>query len=1086
MKPIFLSMFVSLLVVVITSSGLAAIPTETAPPTGLTGTITPTAGLSETALEDAISPAPPFDPNPSGDPATTWQAISAGGMHSCGIHADGTLACWGDNSFGQLNAPAGQFISVSAGLVQSCAIRADGKLLCWGAAGAIPAKMPNGKFKDVSAGDGHACAIRHDDKVLCWGDKTWRQTKAPPGRYAALSAGGRHTCALRLDGRLVCWGEGSFMAYQRPPGRFRDITTGEVHACALRDDDRVLCWGNPTYGATNAPEGAFKKVVAGNFNTCGLGFDGTVKCWGRNELGETAVLVDERFKAISAGGAHGCGIRSDDTLKCWGSQSNEMIGEGLPGAGLQEVPYDFMKDLNGFLSVGLTLYGKGAEQKWTGPGARLVKFQMGLLGASVALSAVQAFMPQPPDPVAESLQRIEADIQELKAAVGLVDAKLNEIKARIDHLSCNVSIQPLTEAVSHINAASKEYFDNMERAKIILAAYAARASNPTKIVPNDGESFAKFVTRYKAKLMDDLEVIHTALVPGVSIQTGPLEECMIKKFNEWRAKGFDYKDNGVRKIKMPFDDWTAYYESIYEILAYAIASQGKALVMLQDINLWEAQQVLKNNNINYSPGELVGICANIREKAENDHDPSQKVWELAQVSCNGNTELAKTTYNRMVKQVERAGAAYTGKDTVLSFSSNLYGKGSGWADKSWLWVRDVEAYGDTQGTDWSSIQEPTRANPLLSDLPHYKWRAGGDAWLGVEDLVYQSVSSSFDLPEIMHDHAGFKNITNRIIWLDKPFEFSFNNLADFHSGGGSWGKDTVEKAEYNGRCFVASGIHSPVEKSKKNSEGIVCSERQLRYFVWNKGYGKSESGYSTFIVGTRLSDDNGYAKYANTLGELEGYWSASCGAISCDWNWYGLQTWPEFAQHPQRVSLTRWPVLDVASLKPTMSLVDKNAERKCTNAVNAPTRCGDDLDRIINVILPRPDSVQARVSLDERVKKVSIWKDSGSFILNCENFTKYDDQKSTNWLRSANYRWEYFSIETGKSMVEVGTDQSKYNYALRELSRGVPVPDPSSVKLRVRCGTEVTHAPTGVRYEVRSPWYSYTWNTDRLEELLAE
>ena len=35
-------------------------------------------------------------------PGARWTRIAAGGDHTCGIRAGGTLWCWGDNSDGQL------------------------------------------------------------------------------------------------------------------------------------------------------------------------------------------------------------------------------------------------------------------------------------------------------------------------------------------------------------------------------------------------------------------------------------------------------------------------------------------------------------------------------------------------------------------------------------------------------------------------------------------------------------------------------------------------------------------------------------------------------------------------------------------------------------------------------------------------------------------------------------------------------------------------------------------------------------------------------------------------------------------------
>jgi alpha-tubulin suppressor-like RCC1 family protein len=65
-------------------------------------------------------------------PAGTFVQVSSGDFHTCGLRADGTVACWGTNANGQSSPPAGAFIQVAAGRFHSCGVKADGLLVCWG------------------------------------------------------------------------------------------------------------------------------------------------------------------------------------------------------------------------------------------------------------------------------------------------------------------------------------------------------------------------------------------------------------------------------------------------------------------------------------------------------------------------------------------------------------------------------------------------------------------------------------------------------------------------------------------------------------------------------------------------------------------------------------------------------------------------------------------------------------------------------------------------------------------------------------------------------------------------------------------
>ena len=75
-------------------------------------------------------------PTPSGTPvggSGGFTQISSGANHACGLRANGSIACWGSNVFGQATPPTtGVFTSISSGDAHTCALRNDGAVVCWG------------------------------------------------------------------------------------------------------------------------------------------------------------------------------------------------------------------------------------------------------------------------------------------------------------------------------------------------------------------------------------------------------------------------------------------------------------------------------------------------------------------------------------------------------------------------------------------------------------------------------------------------------------------------------------------------------------------------------------------------------------------------------------------------------------------------------------------------------------------------------------------------------------------------------------------------------------------------------------------
>jgi VCBS repeat-containing protein len=107
-------------------------------------------------------------------------SVDAGDFHSCGVKTDGTLACWGSNSSGQLNGvPTGTFTSVSAGAFHSCGVKTDGTLACWGLNNFGQLNAPSGTFTSVSGGVQYSCGVKTDGTLACWGGQTGRLGAAP-------------------------------------------------------------------------------------------------------------------------------------------------------------------------------------------------------------------------------------------------------------------------------------------------------------------------------------------------------------------------------------------------------------------------------------------------------------------------------------------------------------------------------------------------------------------------------------------------------------------------------------------------------------------------------------------------------------------------------------------------------------------------------------------------------------------------------------------------------------------------------------------------------------------------------------------
>jgi alpha-tubulin suppressor-like RCC1 family protein len=211
-----------------------------------------------------------FDPTPvvlNGVTLRDVDSISAGFAHACAMMLNGTVNCWGGNGNGQLGLPlstqksgpvpvvgfGAAVRSISAGPAHNCAVLVSGKVACWG-------DNSRGQL-----GDGTLTGRLAPTEVLGVDDAV------------AVSAGNTATCAIRATGAVLCWGEGT--TGQLGNGQFARslspvavqglqdavaISVGEIHTCAIRANKTAVCWGRDILlGSVVSADSAVPVEVAG-------------------------------------------------------------------------------------------------------------------------------------------------------------------------------------------------------------------------------------------------------------------------------------------------------------------------------------------------------------------------------------------------------------------------------------------------------------------------------------------------------------------------------------------------------------------------------------------------------------------------------------------------------------------------------------------------------------------------------------------------------------------------------------------------------------------------------------------------------
>jgi alpha-tubulin suppressor-like RCC1 family protein len=298
--------------------------------------------------------------------ALSFDQVSAGSRHTCGVTAEHRAYCWGWNFYGQLgngestdpgsgtiapdrHAPVPvltdlRFRQVSAGTYHTCGVTTDFQAYCWGsnADGSLgdgtttdrvtPVPVAGGhQFRLVDAGDAHTCGVSYPDNLAyCWGVNS-----------RGAIGDGVLTLGKRLTPSAVAGGR-----------QFRQVAAGLDHTCGVTTTNRAFCWGSDSVGQLGDSNSAtlysfapvavagsrrFRQVDAGAAFTCAVTTTERAFCWGSGREGQIgdgrtflrfwprAVAGGHSFERVTTGYTHTCGEATDNRAYCWG---HGALGDG--------------------------------------------------------------------------------------------------------------------------------------------------------------------------------------------------------------------------------------------------------------------------------------------------------------------------------------------------------------------------------------------------------------------------------------------------------------------------------------------------------------------------------------------------------------------------------------------------------------------------------------------------------------------------------------------------------------------------------------------------------------------------------------
>jgi len=268
----------------------------------------------------------------------TWKTVSTSGGHTCAIHGDGSLWCWGDNMYGQLG---------------------DGT----GITRISPVKVADKSWKEVSAGEHRTCAVRKDGTLWCWSlDKTKRPVQIGSATtWRSVSYSFARTYAIQENGMLWGWGTGGYLGDGTTTDRSSPVKIGigqtwrlvhaaPYHTFAIKTDGTLWGWGASSHGQLMRIKrdlslspfqiyhtSTWRSLSGVWHHSCGTRADRTLWCWGfyvglylgsPGDVAPTRMGTRSDWEMVSTGDYHTCALKTDGSVWCWGNNTFGQLGDG--------------------------------------------------------------------------------------------------------------------------------------------------------------------------------------------------------------------------------------------------------------------------------------------------------------------------------------------------------------------------------------------------------------------------------------------------------------------------------------------------------------------------------------------------------------------------------------------------------------------------------------------------------------------------------------------------------------------------------------------------------------------------------------